>query len=85
MYVYGTQYWIIAPTFLLVMLSSSYLYLPVFYELQVTSAYEVGFAFFAFFTTILTANTYLSDLILKRTIRCSVLFVVCHQKVLVFS
>jgi len=43
MYLYGTQYWVIALSFILVMASSAYLYMPVFYELQVTSAYEVGF------------------------------------------
>ncbi|CAG7836014.1 unnamed protein product [Allacma fusca] len=40
MYQYGTQYWVIAISYFFVMASAAYLYLPVFFKLQVTSAYE---------------------------------------------
>ena len=42
MYQYGTQYWVIGISYFFVMASASYLYLPVFFNLQVTSAYEVN-------------------------------------------
>jgi Na+/proline symporter len=40
-YQYGTMYWLVALSFFLVMPATNYLYLPIFYRLQVTSAYEV--------------------------------------------
>ncbi|CAL4080275.1 unnamed protein product [Meganyctiphanes norvegica] len=36
----GLSYWLIAVSYIPVMLSASYLYLPVFHQLNVTSAYE---------------------------------------------
>ena len=42
MYQFGTMYWLIAVSFFLVMPATNYLYLPIFYRLQVTSAYEVS-------------------------------------------
>ncbi|XP_065561213.1 LOW QUALITY PROTEIN: sodium-dependent multivitamin transporter-like [Artemia franciscana] len=39
-YLYGTMYWIIGLSYLLVMPAAAYLYLPIFYKLQLTSAYE---------------------------------------------
>lgn len=40
-YQYGTMYWLVVVAFFLVMPATNYLYMPIFYELQVTSAYEV--------------------------------------------
>lgn len=40
-YQYGTMYWLVVLAFFLVMPATNYLYMPIFYELQVTSAYEV--------------------------------------------
>jgi len=40
MYQYGTMYLLISFAFMLVMPSTNYLYLPIFFKLQVTSAYE---------------------------------------------
>ncbi|KAK4008520.1 Uncharacterized protein APZ42_013873 [Daphnia magna] len=39
-YQYGTMYWLIVLAFFLVMPATNYLYMPIFYELHVTSAYE---------------------------------------------
>ncbi|XP_069699563.1 sodium-coupled monocarboxylate transporter 1-like [Periplaneta americana] len=39
-YTYGTLYWLRAGFYPLVILANNYLYLPVFYELQLTSIYE---------------------------------------------
>jgi Na+/proline symporter len=41
MYQFGSMYWLITLAFFLVMPATNYLYLPIFYRLQVTSAYEV--------------------------------------------
>ncbi|CAG0879584.1 unnamed protein product [Cyprideis torosa] len=40
MYQYGTMYWLIGFSYFPVMLSTMYCYMPVFYNLEVTSAYE---------------------------------------------
>ena len=40
-YQFGTMYWLVVLAFFLVMPATNYLYMPIFYELQVTSAYEV--------------------------------------------
>ncbi len=40
-YQFGTMYWLVVLAFFLVMPAANYLYMPIFYELQVTSAYEV--------------------------------------------
>jgi hypothetical protein len=40
MYRFGTQYWVIGFSYFFVMASAAYLFLPVFFNLQVTSAYE---------------------------------------------
>ncbi|XP_067122328.1 sodium-coupled monocarboxylate transporter 1-like [Centruroides vittatus] len=39
-YQYGTQYWIINLAFIIVMPATAYCYLPVYYNLNITSAYE---------------------------------------------
>ncbi|CAN7951781.1 unnamed protein product, partial [Ixodes pacificus] len=40
MYVYGTQYLLIILSYCFVIPATAYLYMPIFYKLQVTSAYE---------------------------------------------
>jgi sodium-coupled monocarboxylate transporter 8/12 len=40
-YLYGTLYWLVCVGVLFVALATNYVYLPVFYELQLTSTYEV--------------------------------------------
>ncbi len=40
-YIFGLQTWVMIWTFPIVMLISAYLFMPVFYELKVTSTYEV--------------------------------------------
>lgn len=40
-YQFGTMYWLIGVSYFIVMPATNYLYLPIFYRLQVTSAYEV--------------------------------------------
>lgn len=40
-YQFGTMYWLIVLAFFLVIPATNYLYMPIFYQLQVTSAYEV--------------------------------------------
>lgn len=40
-YLYGTLYWLVCVTIVFVALATNYFYLPVFYELQLTSTYEV--------------------------------------------
>ncbi|XP_013789203.1 sodium-coupled monocarboxylate transporter 2-like isoform X2 [Limulus polyphemus] len=40
MYLYGTQYWMICLSFILVIPAAAYLYMPIFYNLGLTSAYE---------------------------------------------
>jgi len=42
-YNYGTQYSIVMINFFFVMVAAAYLYLPVFFKLQVTSTFEVNF------------------------------------------
>nr|CAH0110367.1 unnamed protein product [Daphnia galeata] len=39
-YQFGTMYWLIVVAFFLVVPATNYLYMPIFYQLQVTSAYE---------------------------------------------
>lgn len=47
--VYGTQYWMIIVSFFFVIPVTAYMFLPVFYRLQVTSVFEVTkHAVFAF-------------------------------------
>jgi len=47
--VYGTQYWVIIVSFFFVIPITAYMFLPVFYRLQVTSVFEVTkHAVFAF-------------------------------------
>lgn len=41
-YKYGTQYWWIAMSYVITMPAAAYIYIPVFYNLKVTSAYEVS-------------------------------------------
>ena len=41
MYRFGTQYMLIILSYFIVIPSAAYLYMPVFYRLGVTSAYEV--------------------------------------------
>jgi sodium-coupled monocarboxylate transporter 8/12 len=41
-YLYGTLYWLVCVSVVLVAVATNYIYLPVFYELQLTSTYEVG-------------------------------------------
>ena len=40
-YQFGSMYWLIVLAFFLVIPATNYLYMPIFYQLQVTSAYEV--------------------------------------------
>jgi sodium-coupled monocarboxylate transporter 8/12 len=40
-YQYGSMYWFIGVSYFLVIPAAAYLYLPVFYGLELTSAYEV--------------------------------------------
>ncbi|CAH1407495.1 unnamed protein product [Nezara viridula] len=40
MYVYGTQYWLIVIPEILVSFTMAFVYIPVFYKLQITSSYE---------------------------------------------
>ncbi|XP_076348604.1 sodium-coupled monocarboxylate transporter 2-like isoform X2 [Tachypleus tridentatus] len=40
MYLYGTQYWMICISFILVVPAAAYLYMPIFYNLGLISAYE---------------------------------------------
>ncbi|CAG0923130.1 unnamed protein product [Notodromas monacha] len=42
-YQYGTMYWFIGVSYFLVIPGAAYLYLPVFYQLELTSAYEACF------------------------------------------
>ena len=42
MYIFGTQYWLIAIAYLFTMPASAYLFLPIFYRLNLTSCYEVS-------------------------------------------
>ena len=37
----GTQYWLIGFSYFLVMPAAAYLYMPIFFDLRVISAYEV--------------------------------------------
>lgn len=37
----GSMYWMIGVSYIFVMLSAAFIYLPVFFDLQLTSAYEV--------------------------------------------
>lgn len=41
LYLYGTQYWVISLSYVIVMVIAGHVFLPVFYKLQLTSAYEV--------------------------------------------
>jgi len=41
MVIYGTQYWIICISFFLVIPLAAYIFIPIFYRLQVTSVFEV--------------------------------------------
>lgn len=41
MYRFGTQYMVIILSYFIVIPSAAYLYMPIFYRLEVTSAYEV--------------------------------------------
>lgn len=43
MYVYGTQLWCVVIPDCFVSLTMAVVYLPVFYKLQITSSYEVGY------------------------------------------
>lgn len=40
-YQFGTMYWLVVVSYILVMPATNYLYMPIFYKLQVTSVYEV--------------------------------------------
>ena len=40
MYLYGTQYWMIGPSYIFVCWAAAHVFLPVFYNLQITSIYE---------------------------------------------
>ena len=43
-YQYGTMYWMIGWSYFLVIPAAAYLYLPIFFKLEVTSAYEVSWS-----------------------------------------
>ena len=40
-YQYGTQYWLIGPSYIFVMIVTAHVMLPIYYRLRLTSAYEV--------------------------------------------
>jgi hypothetical protein len=40
-YLFGTLYWLVSVAVVFVAVAINYIYLPVFYELQLTSTYEV--------------------------------------------
>lgn len=42
MYSYGAQYWIIAPTMIVIVMIINYIFVPVFYNNQITNCYQVG-------------------------------------------
>ena len=42
MYNYTVMYWWISVSYLFVIAGAAHIYMPVFYQLKVTSAYEVG-------------------------------------------
>ena len=42
-YIYGLQNWAMICSFPVVMYVSAYMFMPVFYELQITSTYEVSY------------------------------------------
>ena len=50
-YQYGTQYFMIGLSYLLVMPAAAYLYMPIFFDLQLISVYEVSY--YTFFRPIL--------------------------------
>jgi len=39
--IYGTQYWMIWPSYFIVMPLAAYVFIPVFYQLELTSVFEV--------------------------------------------
>jgi len=41
MVIYGTQYWVICVSYFFVLLFAAYILIPVFYQLQLTSIFEV--------------------------------------------
>lgn len=41
MYTFGTQYFIMVPTMILIVLVCNYIYVPVFYNNQIANCYEV--------------------------------------------
>lgn len=47
--VYGTQYWMIWVSYLFVIPLANYLFISVFYQLQLTSVFEVGLSTIYFF------------------------------------
>ena len=47
-YYYGTQYMLSLLSYVPLTLTLTYLYVPVFFNLQLTSAYEVSFPAFSF-------------------------------------
>jgi sodium-coupled monocarboxylate transporter 8/12 len=47
-YLYGSMYWFIGVSYFIVIPSAAYLYLPVFFNLNITSAYEVNRLFFKY-------------------------------------
>ena len=42
-YLYGSMYWWFAISYTVVGIAVAYIYMPLFYNLQITSAYEVSF------------------------------------------
>ena len=71
MYQFGTMYWLITLAFFLVMPATNYLYLPIFYRLQVTSAYEVETLIkFSFKITSFTIYFKYLELRFHKVVRC---------------
>lgn len=59
MYTYGAQLWTITLSEWAVSLTIAVIYLPVFYNLQITSAYEVSHRMFQYFTRFFISVIYL--------------------------
>ncbi|XP_063223254.1 sodium-coupled monocarboxylate transporter 2-like [Bacillus rossius redtenbacheri] len=68
MYAHGTQFWMTCVSFVLVVPVSSYLYLPVFHRLQLTSAYEYLEMRFDTWTRTFSAAMYILQMVLYTSV-----------------
>lgn len=70
-YTHGTQYWFIGCAYILGLLIPAHVFIPVFYRLRVSSAYQVRstcFSFFFFFFSSCTAFSLVPDLLFCFTV-----------------